>query len=127
MSRNPDLVWSPDNVGYWQAARAGHLLVKQCRACGKPHYYPRACCPFCASPDTEWITASGLGEIYSFSIVRRADPPYITAYVTLLEGVTMLTNIVDCDPNQLRIGQAVRVVFRPVADGRCAPMFVPIE
>jgi uncharacterized OB-fold protein len=63
----------PDNTAFWQAAREGRLLVRQCKSCGKPHWYPRTLCPFCMG-DTEWKTASGQGEIYSFSITRRAGP-----------------------------------------------------
>ena len=80
---------------YWQAARAGRLLLKLCRACGKSHYYPRPLCPFCMSSDTEWREASGKGSIYSWSVERRATPPYAIAFVALAEGPTLLTNIVD--------------------------------
>jgi len=119
-------VGSPENLAFWEAAGEGRLLVRRCTHCERPHYYPRAHCPFCASSKTEWEVASGLGEIYSFSVIRRATPIYIPAYVTLSEGVTMLTNIVDCDPEGLRIGLPVRVTFRAVADGRQAPMFTPV-
>lgn len=117
---------SPENADYWRAARAGRLLVKRCTACGKPHYYPRAHCPFCGSTRTEWIESSGLGSIYSFTVVRRAHPPYVPAYVTLPEGVTMLTQIVDCKPDSVFIGQAVRVVFLPTDESRHVPMFTPL-
>lgn len=125
MNPDPDLAWSPENVAFWQAAREGRLLVRRCQRCGKPHYYPRPRCPFCASFDTVWEDASGRGAIYSFTINRRAAPLYVPAYVTLEEGVTMLSNLVDCDPEALSIGQSVRVVFREVEDGRVAPMFTP--
>ena len=52
-------------------------------------------------------TASGNGTIYTFSVMRRAKEPYAIAYVTLAEGPTMMTNIVDCDFDALRIGQPV--------------------
>jgi uncharacterized OB-fold protein len=69
---------------------------------------------------------SGRGEIYSVSVTRRAGPtPYAIAYVRLDEGITMLTNIVDCDLDSLRIGQRVRVVFKPAEDGTMIPMFAP--
>ena len=37
----------------------------------------------------------------------------------------MMTNIVDCDLDTIRIGQAVRVVFKPTEDGPPVPMFAP--
>jgi uncharacterized OB-fold protein len=45
--------------------------------------------------------------------------------VTLEEGPTMLTNLVDCDLEAIRIGQAVRVVFKPSEGGPSVPMFTP--
>ena len=110
---------------FWDAAAEGRLLVKACAACRQPHHYPRSICPFCASDRTEWLTASGRGTVYSFSVMRRAAEPYVIAYVTLEEGVTMMTNIVDCDPGAVRIGQAVTVVFKPSEGGPPVPMFVP--
>lgn len=116
----------PEHAAYWQAAREGRLMVKSCCACGKTHWYPRALCPFCLG-DTEWKQASGRGTVYSFSITRRAGPnPFCIAYVTLEEGVTMLTRIVDCDLDTVRIGQAVQVRFEPSqGEGPPVPVFAP--
>jgi uncharacterized OB-fold protein len=116
---------NPETAAFWQAAEAGKLLLKRCRACGEVHWYPRAHCPFCFSTETEWQEAQGAGTIYSYSVMRRAAVPYAVAYVTLAEGVTMLTNIVDCDFDRLRIGQNVRVVFHPSDGGPPVPMFAP--
>jgi uncharacterized OB-fold protein len=110
---------------FWAAAAEGRLLLKRCRACGAAHYYPRAICPFCFSADTDWVEASGRGVIYTFSIVRRGPSRYAIAYVTLAEGVTMMTNIVDCDLAALGVGQKVRLVFRPSDGGPPVPMFTP--
>lgn len=110
---------------YWAAARDGVLKLRRCTACHKPHWYPRPVCPFCTG-DTEWVDAKGTGEIYSVSVTRRAGPiPYALALVKLDEGVTMMTNIVDCDLDTLRIGQRVKVCFKPADDGQPVPMFTP--
>jgi hypothetical protein len=122
----PAPIANPETAAFWQAAEAGKLLLKRCRACGKPHWYPRAHCPFCFSAETEWREGQGTGTIYSYSIMRRAAVPYAVAYVTLDEGVTMLTNIVNCDFDRLRIGQNVRVVFHPSDGGPPVPMFAPV-
>jgi uncharacterized OB-fold protein len=55
--------------------------------------------------------------------MRRAKEPYAIAYVTLAEGPTMMTNIVDCDFDKLSIGQAVNVVFKETEGGPPVPMF----
>jgi len=120
----PPVVTAESKV-FFDAARENRFVIPVCTACGKPHWYPRAICPFCASDKVEWRKASGRGTIYTFSIMRRAKEPYAIAHVTLAEGPTMLTNIVDCDFDQLRIGQAVTVVFKETENGPLAPMFRP--
>ncbi len=122
----PAPVVNPENKSFFDAASNGKLLIKKCSACGEHHYYPRAICPHCFSDQTSWTESSGNGTIYSYSVMRRGTPvPYAIAYVTLAEGVTMLTNIVDCDLDAIRIGQAVRVVFKQTEGGAAVPMFVP--
>jgi uncharacterized OB-fold protein len=116
---------NPETKPFWDAAAKGTLLVKKCSACGEVHYYPRPLCPFCFSDKTEWLAASGRATIYSYSVMRRAEVPYVIAYVTLEEGVTMMTNIVDCDANAVRIGQRVKLTFRPSDGGPPVPMFTP--
>jgi len=117
---------NPETQPYWDEAAQGRLTLRKCGTCNKVHHYPRAICPFCFADADEWVTASGSGHIYAFSIMRRADVPYAIAYVTLAEGVEMLTNIVDCDFNDIRIGQEVRLVFKPTIDGPPLPMFTPV-
>lgn len=115
----------PETQAFWDAAGSGRFLIRTCSECGRAHWYPRSICPFCCSSRTEWVTASGAGRIYSYSVMRRADPPYAIAYVTLAEGPTMLTNLVDCDFDALAIGQPVRLVFSPSDGGPPVPTFTP--
>jgi len=115
----------PETEAFWTAAGQGRLLVKYCSACGEYHHFPRSLCPFCFSDKTEWRNASGHGVIYSYSVMRRVEVPYVIAYVTLDEGVTVMTNIVDCDPDTVRIGQRVKVKFQPSDGGPPVPMFSP--
>ena len=116
---------TPETQAFWDAAAKGQLLVKRCTACGRAHHYPRPICPFCGSDRTEWKDATGMGVIYSFSVMRRSSPPYVIAYVTLDEGVRMMTNIVDTDLDTIRIGQRVKVVFKKSEAGLSIPMFAP--
>ena len=57
--------------------------------------------------------------------MRRAPEPYAIGYVTLEEGPTMLTNIVDCDLDKLKVGQSVKLVFTPTEGGPPVPTFTP--
>ena len=84
-------------------------------------------CPFCHSMNTEWREASGQGTIYTYSVTRQSGPvPYVIAYVTLDEGPSMMTNIVDCDLDTVRIAQKVTVVFKTTDGGPPVPMFKPV-
>jgi uncharacterized protein len=116
---------NPETKRFWDAAREGRFLVPFCAACGKAHWYPRAICPFCVGDKVEWREASGKGTIYTFSVMRRVKEPYAIAHVTLAEGPTMLTNIVNCDFDELHIGQPVAVVFQETEGGPPVPMFKP--
>lgn len=113
---------------FFDAASQGRLLVKRCRSCEQTHFYPRLLCPFCLSDATEWVDAAGTGEIYTFSVIRqnKGQEPYVLAYVTLDEGVSMMTNIVDADPASLQIGQRVKVVFHETENGPPVTMFTPV-
>ncbi|MEV7447499.1 Zn-ribbon domain-containing OB-fold protein [Streptomyces nigra] len=113
---------------YWEAAAAGRLLLRRCRACGRAHHYPREACPHCWSEDVVWETASGRATLYTWSVVHRNDlppfsarTPYVAAVVDLAEGPRMTTGLVDCpDPALLRAGLALTAAF---PDG--VPMFRP--
>ena len=95
-------------------------------------YYPRAFCPEDLSQDFEWLRCSGKGTVYTFTITRqnqssgfRNKVPYVMAYVELEEGVRMLTNIVDCDPESVTIGMPVEVTFEDVTPEVAVPLFKP--
>ncbi|MEX1195462.1 MAG: OB-fold domain-containing protein [Dehalococcoidia bacterium] len=79
----------------------------------------------------KWKEASGVGTVYSFSVVRRAAAPafqgmipYIVALVDLEEGIRMITHITDCDPEKLKIGARVVVHFREQGEFKL-PVFRP--
>jgi uncharacterized protein len=110
---------------YWEGARNGKLLLRHCTSCNKVHHYPRALCPYCFSDKLDWREASGKGKVYTYSVMRRAPEPYVIAYVTLDEGISMMTNIVDCDFDKVRIDQPVKVVFKASENGQPVPMFAP--
>ncbi len=117
---------SPETEYFWAAARDGRLALRYCKACQHYHYYPRSICPHCFSEQTEWRDSPGKGEIYSFSVMRKAPVPYSVAYIALDEGTMMLSNIVNCDFDTLRIGQRVRLQFLPF-EGGALPVFEPDE
>jgi uncharacterized OB-fold protein len=108
---------------YWEAAARGELLYQACPACGHHQLYPRALCTACGA-EPVWQRASGRGTVHTFTVIRQnwAEPfrglaPYVVAIVELAEGPRMMTNITDCDPDQVEIGMAVEAYGLAVEDG----------
>lgn len=112
----------PGHARFLAAAAEGKLLYGWSATSGRAHFPPRGFCPFSLAQDVEWREASGAGVIYSFTIARQPEP-YVLAYVTLAEGPTLLTNIVGCAPEAVRIGAAVRLAFAEAEDGTRLPVF----
>ena len=124
----------PEVKPFWDGTAEGKLLLARCLEDRTLIWYPRPFCPTCASTRVEWVPASGRGTVYSYTVNRRgvADLPayreagvYVLAYVELEEGPRMMTNIVDCDPDSVRIGQKVELVFHDTGQGSALPRFRP--
>ena len=121
----------PETKPFWDAAKAGRLVLPRCLRCSFVIWYPRQFCPECGHQAVEWIEASGHGSIYSFTIVRRGEgtyrdtPQYVLAFVELQEGPRVLTNVIDCNPEELRIGQRVQAVFCEAGDSAALLRFRP--
>ncbi len=105
---------------FWEAAKKGELHLQRCMLCGHYQWYPRPSCQKCGSMKLEWVKASGLGRVYSFTVIRRVvgnspdfanDIPFVVAEVDLDEGVRVYSNIVDVKPEDVQIGMRVRVTF----------------
>lgn len=115
----------PHGRPFWEAASQGVLLLPRCRACGRAHWYPRPFCPFCHADGIAWEQASGQGTVLAFTAVLRAKPLTIVAYVALDEGPVLLTNLVGCTLDELRIDARVAVAFQSTPEGRAVPVFAP--
>jgi uncharacterized OB-fold protein len=121
-----------ESKGFWEACRRRELYVQGCGDCGTLRHYPRALCPACLSDRTEWQRCSGKGTVYTFTVTHQNQAagfrdalPYVMAYVELEEGVHLLTNIVGCAPDAVRIGMPVEVVFEDVTPEIALPKFKP--
>ena len=120
----PSPIINPENQVFWQAAQKDRLVLKVCNSCKEVHYYPRTICPHCGSNDTAWLDSEGVGEIYSFTVMRRGvEVPFAMAYVRLAEGISLLTHLYGFDFDAIRIGQKVRVVFQGTQDGQKTHLF----
>lgn len=108
----------------WRRIRHMYNLVgRHCQTCGTKYFPPIPLCPKCRrKSDLTNFQFSGLGKIYSYTIIN--DPPsgfkdlapYVIALVRLDEGPLVLSQIVDVEHDQLKIGMSVQVVFRRIGD-----------
>jgi hypothetical protein len=117
---------------FWEALKRHELYIQKCGECGDRRYHPRAICPSCLSDKTEWVRCGGRGKIYTFTTTYqnpapgfRESLPYVISYVELDEGLKILTNIVDCKPEEVKIGMPVEVVFDDVTPEVTLAMFRP--
>jgi uncharacterized protein len=124
----------PDEVSrfFWDGCAKHELLIQRCNACRRYNHPPRLVCPACLSTSLEPVQVSGRGVIDTFTIpLQPYDPyyaarvPYVLAVVELVEQqhLKVVTNIVDIDPNEVRVGMPVEAVFREVAPGVTLPLF----
>lgn len=120
--------------GHFDHLSAGALAFPVCQDCGKGHWYPMTLCPHCQSSRLSWRPVQGVGEIWSWTIVRHAfDPshadklPYVVALICFEDapGIRLVANIEGVAEADLRIGLPVRLM--PPADGRplSRPVFGP--
>jgi hypothetical protein len=122
---------------FWDAALEGRLVAPRCTNCGTFVLPPAPFCYECQHQAFEWVDLPGTGTIYSFTVVRHPLAPHLSEVVPYVSGVIdldgtqgagarMIANIVDCDPEAVRIGDAVRIAFEKVSDTYAVPRFRPV-
>lgn len=121
---------------FWRYARKEELRFPRCRACGKFHWYPQVLCPYCQSNDIEWAKVSGKGTVFTWTTVKhpfaeefKLRLPFILTLVTFDDGpgFRFVSNIVQCDPDEIYIGMPVEPVFEHVKDDLVLPVFRPVR
>jgi uncharacterized OB-fold protein len=117
---------------FWDATREKRLLLQYDRVAQAYQFYPRATSIFTGkASNLEWREVSGRGKIFTYTIARRARPPFREhepfwlAMVTLDEDVNIMANIVGCTVEQMKIGLRVKPHWAPLADGRNLLLFEP--
>lgn len=107
-----------DNGAFWTGGREGELLITRCTSCGFWVHPPSPRCPRCLSDAIAPSAVGGRGTVYSYTINRQAwvpglEVPFVIAIVELDEqaGLRLMTNIVDCAPEEVEIGMPVEVAF----------------
>jgi uncharacterized OB-fold protein len=129
----PEPFISPETAPFWSATKERRLVLPFCTRCDHPIWYPKKFCGACGTLDVEWRQVAGEGVIYSYSLIHRGEGPYresgsyVLALVDLDAGVRLLTNIVEADPADIKIGQRVSVVFHDAGESAALPRFIPAQ
>ena len=112
-----------DDAEFWAAARRGELRFQRCAACKRFRHYPRPTCPACLASDFTWEPSTGRGTVYTWTIVRgptlpafEPDLPYNVVDVLMHEGVHVVSQLLDCPPNEIHAGLPVEAVFVPASE-----------
>ena len=98
---------SPEN--YWRDALAqGRLLLQRATGSGATFFPPRLIEPGTGDGAFEWIEASGLGTVYSVTMINQKPPaePYNVVLVDLDEGARVMSRVEG--PSEVSIGLRVR-------------------
>ena len=87
-------------------------------------------CPDCRSLEWSEQQLAGTGSLYSYAVLHHPrsplfDYPVLAALVDLDEGVRIVTNLVDIEPADIRIGMRLSVDFEPTSEGGTVPVFRP--
>ncbi len=108
----------------------GELRIRRCNSCQARFRFAYYLCPQCWSDRLGWEKARGRGKITHFTVVHQAPypafedvAPYVLALIELDEGVRMMSNIIQCSPNEVFIGAHVAVTFESRGEVHL-PMFV---
>jgi len=123
---------TPDNQPFWDACKRHELSLQRCHDCGHLRL-PSPICPQCLSMESGWVAASGRGKVFTWTVIHQryhpgfaGELPYNVSIVELDEGPRLLTNIVGCSNEDLRIGMDVEAVFEDVTEEMTLPKFRPV-
>jgi hypothetical protein len=106
------------------------LRFQRCTECGAWRHVPREMCAECGSWSWEWAKSSGRGKVFTWTVATRpmhpafpADVPCTPVVIELEEGVRLVSEVVDCPPEELEIGMAVEVQYQDVTPELALPKF----
>jgi uncharacterized OB-fold protein len=122
---------SPLNEAFWTGGRDGALRIQRCADCASWIHPPQPICPDCTGKNLAAEAVSGRATLATFTVnhqvwIPGSDEPYVIAIVELEEEprVRLTTNVVECEPQDVRVGMPLRVVFEQREDV-WIPLFAP--
>ena len=116
---------------FWRRQTERYNLVgAKCAKCSSIYFPPREVCLKCKSTKLDRYKFKGTGEIVTHTTIRVApigfeiQSPYAVAIIQLDEGPRLTAQVVDCNPNEVKIGDKVKMVFRKISeDGKSGAIY----
>lgn len=116
---------------FWDGLREEQLRVQSCDECAEAFFPPRVLCPYCASTDLSWVSCSGRGQLYTYTVLEWAPreewseaTPYTNVLVELEEGAYIFSEVIETPFDELHIGMDVEIVYDHVTEEITLPRFV---
>ena len=122
---NPYIYTQP----FWDGAKQGKLLLQYDPETGKFQHYPRPISLYTGKRNLVWREVSGRGKVYAYTVIRTLVQgfedriPYVVATIELAEGVRILGNILNCSPEEVKIGMPVKLCWEKISDEIMYPAF----
>lgn len=119
-----------DTAPFWNGIKEGKLVLQYCTEAKKFQHFPRPVSIYTGKRTLEWREVAGTGVIYATTVVRIPGPglegrlPLCVATVELDEGVRIIANVLDCTPEDLKIGKRVKLAWDRLTDDCNYPAFV---
>lgn len=125
----PDRLTAP----FWEHARERRLAFQRCTRCGHHQHPPGPICRSCHAADLKFSPVSGRGTVYTYTVTHHPVVPgfdaipYAVALVEMEEqvGLRMLANLRGIEPDDVRVGLRVEVLFEELPNGLRLPQFRP--
>jgi uncharacterized OB-fold protein/acyl dehydratase len=119
-----------DNAWWWEGIARGELLIQQCSDCGTLRHPPRPMCGNCQSIKWEGTSAKGRGTVYSFTVLHHPkfpgfEYPLVCGLIELEEGTRIVSNVIECNPDDVHVGMPVELVIEHVDEEMKLPLFRP--
>jgi uncharacterized protein len=119
---------------YWRENVSRYNMIgAKCTNCGKTYFPYRTMCPDCGRKSINKIEEfkfSGAGKVYATTVVHEAHEqyhmmkPYILALIELDEGAKILGQVIDAEPEEIKIGTRVKSAFRKLGeDGKAGTIY----
>ena len=118
-----------DTAPFWNGVKEGKLMLQYCPETKQFQHYPRPVSVYTGKKNVEWREVSGKGTIYACTVIRIPGPgldgrlPLCVATVDLDEGVRFIGNVLNCAPEELKIGARVKLAWDKLDDEHSYPAF----